>query len=311
MELIKVGRIIITVTKFGGIALIAIWLLCLQFFPKDTQSRMGILQEWMGDIGVSDQWRRSWYDWAADNNNANAQFKLAMLYIEGKGGSKNSERAIELLRQSAAFEHTHAPLCLAYIYEEKNDRRNACSYYQQACAIADAKRVCDIKDIKTNKKVCDSDTLMEDRKPCASLRPTAITITQAASMETIQNTVGRGQTEEKLQEAKRAVKQQDYGKAFKIYTALAHDNHAVAQNDLGFLYQRGLGTEKDYTKALYWYKKAADQDYASAQFNLGWLYAEGMGIEKNLSTARYWYKKAAAQGHEKAKKELKRLDGNS
>ena len=183
-----------------------------------------------------------------------------MLYIEGKGGSKNSERAIELLRQSAAFEHTHAPLCLAYIYEEKNDRRNACSYYQQACAIADAKRVCDIKDIKTNKKVCNSDTLVEGRKLCASLRPTAITITQAASMETIQNTctvVDRLKKNCRRQNGQS--NSRNYGKAFKIYTALAHDNHAVAQNDLGFLYQRGLGTEKIIPRPYIGIKKAADR----------------------------------------------------
>ena len=43
-----------------------------------------------------------------------------------------------------------------------------------------------------------------------------------------------------------------------------------AQGQLGWIYEKGLGTEKDFKLALEWYKKAADQGDAWAQGQLGW-----------------------------------------
>ena len=65
--------------------------------------------------------------------------------------------------------------------------------------------------------------------------------------------------------------------------------------------------EQNDQKAVEWYRKAAEQGDASAQNNLGWMYQKGRGVEQNLSKAREWCQKAAAQGYERAKTNLKYL----
>ena len=56
-----------------------------------------------------------------------------------------------------------------------------------------------------------------------------------------------------------------------------------------------------------WYKKAADKGYALAQYNLGILYEGGKGVKKDVQQAKIWYKKAADQGEQNAEEALKRL----
>ncbi|MCV2502875.1 MAG: sel1 repeat family protein, partial [Neisseriaceae bacterium] len=78
------------------------------------------------------------------------------------------------------------------------------------------------------------------------------------------------------------------------------DGKAAAQNDLAFLYQKGLGGALDLSQAKEWYEKAANQDYSTAQYNLGYLYEKGLGVKKDLNKAREWYEKAAEQNNVEA-----------
>ncbi len=71
---------------------------------------------------------------------------------------------------------------------------------------------------------------------------------------------------------------------------------AVAQFNLGVLYEQGLGTAKDDTRALLWYHSAAEQNFAPAQHNLGRLYAEGRGIPRSDVEARRWLQRATDGG---------------
>jgi TPR repeat protein len=60
-------------------------------------------------------------------------------------------------------------------------------------------------------------------------------------------------------------------------------------------------------KAAQLWQKAADQGNAVAQFNLGQLYQYGEGVPKDLGKAAELYKKAANQGHAQASEKLKAL----
>ena len=83
---------------------------------------------------------------------------------------------------------------------------------------------------------------------------------------------------------------------FENTQAKSKAGNALAQNNLGFMYQIGLGVPKDYEQALKWYRKAIKQRCAIAQFNLGSMYFKGLGTAKNYKQAEVWYKKAAKQG---------------
>src|SRR6266849_3463369 len=82
---------------------------------------------------------------------------------------------------------------------------------------------------------------------------------------------------------------------------LAAQGNALAQNNLGLLYDLGDGVPQDYAVARQWYEKAAAQNHASAQFNLGLLYANGHGVPQDYAMARQWYEQAAAQGNADAR----------
>ncbi|KAF9900301.1 hypothetical protein EC991_007643 [Linnemannia zychae] len=91
--------------------------------------------------------------------------------------------------------------------------------------------------------------------------------------------------------------QQDYNAAMEWYTKAAIQGHAKAQNDIGYMYDVGLGVSRDYDRAMIWYRKASDQGSASAQYNIGDLYEKGLGVTQDYSAAMEWYQKAASKGH--------------
>jgi hypothetical protein len=51
-------------------------------------------------------------------------------------------------------------------------------------------------------------------------------------------------------------------------TVIADRGDALAQNNIGWLYEKGWGVAQDYAQAMSWYRKAADQGNASAQKNM-------------------------------------------
>lgn len=133
-----------------------------------------------------------------------------------------------------------------------------------------------------------------------------------------------------LHDAERALLNKDYATAYKLLLPLARIGFPSARNNLGTLYERGLGVKRDYAQAHYWYKQAgipaayynlgnlyatgkgvpadfkkafrhhlhaAEQGDADAQNEVGVMYSKGKGTVKNERAARMWYERAAAQGH--------------
>jgi len=92
----------------------------------------------------------------------------------------------------------------------------------------------------------------------------------------------------------------NYAEAVKWVRKAAEQNHAEAQNNLGFWYGSGQGVAKDYVEAVKWWRKAAEQNYANAQFNLGYCYAIGQGVAQDAVEAVKWWRKAAEQNYAQA-----------
>ena len=93
----------------------------------------------------------------------------------------------------------------------------------------------------------------------------------------------------------------DYAEAFKWYKKAEEQGNTGAQNNLGQMYDRGLGIPRDYAEAFKWYKKAAEQGDAGAQFNLGKMYQKGKGVPKNRLISYMWYSLAAKKLQEAGK----------
>jgi TPR repeat protein len=84
----------------------------------------------------------------------------------------------------------------------------------------------------------------------------------------------------------------------------ADGNHALAQYNLGFLYENGRGVPRDDRQAVVWLRKSADQGVATAQLNLGLMYKDGRGVPKDEREAIVWLRKAADQRDAKAQYNL-------
>ena len=95
-----------------------------------------------------------------------------------------------------------------------------------------------------------------------------------------------------------------YAMALTWYRKAAEQGNAFAQNQLGWMHQNGLVVEQNYAEALTWYRKAADQSHAFAQNQLGCMHLNGLGVEQNYADALTWYRKAADQGHAAAQNQV-------
>ncbi len=92
----------------------------------------------------------------------------------------------------------------------------------------------------------------------------------------------------------------DYAAALREWMPEAQQGDAAAQNNLGLIYDKGLGVSQSDTEAVKRYRSAADQNHVKAQFNLGVMYEKGRGVSQSDVEAVQWYRKAADQGHASA-----------
>ena len=88
------------------------------------------------------------------------------------------------------------------------------------------------------------------------------------------------------------------------YRKAAEQGVDKAQNNLGVMYEKGVGVPQDYQEAVNWYRKAAEQGHAMAQFNLGAMHFKGKGVLKSYEDAYAWWIVAAANGEENARKNM-------
>lgn len=93
----------------------------------------------------------------------------------------------------------------------------------------------------------------------------------------------------------------NYQKALFWYKKGAEKNYAPAINNLAHMYQKGYGVEKDHIKAVNYLRQAAKLKDSVAWFNLGIAYQKGKGVEKDLKEALNCYKKSAKYGNNTGK----------
>jgi TPR repeat protein len=101
-----------------------------------------------------------------------------------------------------------------------------------------------------------------------------------------------------------ALRRDDPARLVAACERLAYQGDAVAQFNLGLMYEMGNGMPRNLARAARWYRKAADQDYGEAEFNLGALYAAGQGVPQDYVQAVKWWRKAADQGNSAAQSNL-------
>jgi TPR repeat protein len=92
----------------------------------------------------------------------------------------------------------------------------------------------------------------------------------------------------------------DYERARHWYTEAAGRGSASAMNQMGWIYQEGLGVEHDDQQAMRWYRAGVEAGSPDAMGNIGSLYANGAGVSRDYSEAMHWYMAAAEMDNELA-----------
>src|SRR5262245_32543956 len=85
--------------------------------------------------------------------------------------------------------------------------------------------------------------------------------------------------------------------AMRYYLAAADRGHAGAMNDLGGVFEYGVGVPKNMVTALMWYERSAGLGHAGAMAHIGHLSEDGLEVPQDFANARHWYEKAAALGN--------------
>ena len=102
------------------------------------------------------------------------------------------------------------------------------------------------------------------------------------------------------EQAAQFFRQGDYGQAKEIWQKMADDGDAYAMNNLGIIYDRGLGVSVDLGRALFWFAKSANEGNPQGMSNYGWMLDQGRGIAPSPTEAARWYDKSARLGQAEA-----------
>lgn len=240
-----------------------------------------------------------WYEEAARQGHADAQYALGNMRLMGEGVEQDDEIAARWHEKAAAQGHAAARLNLAKLQQigklktaaelqeearqtalEETPDAPAPTATGQAAAQPEPQQAVAAKTGKAKKKRGFFKRLLGRDKPEAITAPTP-----APAQST---TVAEAPAPAPAPAPKQASGQ-----------AGAVSNHA-----LGLAYASGDGVEQDPAKAFEHFVKAATAGYAPAQYRAGLARAYGEGVDKDLARAVEWYEKAALQGHAIARRNL-------
>ena len=217
----------------------------------------------------------------ADDGDADAQFKLAVIYANGEGVAKDERNAVEWVKKAAAQRHVDAQFALGEMYAHgqgiAKDERKAIKWYGKASAQGH---------VEAKYKL---GRMYERGLGVTKNERIAVAwYEQAAVLGSTNAECSLG----RMYACGRCVITDEL-KAAEWLEKAAVQGDARAQFKLGIMYESGRGVKMDNGKAVEWYVKAASRGDAEAQFHLG-----------AMSGSAAWYEKAAAQGHAEAQFKL-------
>lgn len=225
---------------------------------------------------------RQWLVFASEKQYAPATTMLARFYASGRAGYRNMDKALSLYREAAKLDDAEALGEIASFYCDGTilppDIQKAVLLFKKAAARNDARSQAFLAAFYMTGFAVDRD------------KNTAITMANASAKQGDRLGLyvlgafyytGEG------------VKQ-DRALAAWYFKQAAEKGDFRAQNILGAMYQYGNGVDQDDDTALSYYLMAARQGYVRAMHNAGYMYH--LGKAQDYVEAYAWYSLAAANG---------------
>jgi len=223
-----------------------------------------------------------WYQAAADQGNAEAQFDLGLSYERGGGVKKDMMNALRWYRAAADQFSGRAMYTLGEMYEKgtvvEQDFVAATHWYRLA-----------LEHSSSGHSPFSTAMLQQFKALVDSGNTDAqVIMGYAYWKESVSFGVDRNPEE-----------------ALRWFKSASEAGDAGAQHELAICLMLGYLGPSDAAGASYWFHKAAEGGDAESQKNVGLEYEEGTdGKAKNLAEAARWFRKAADQGNSTAQQEL-------
>lgn len=253
----------------------------------------------------------------ANEGDAQAQFDLALCYLNGTGIEKNEELAFNWHKKAAEQGHVNAQfaLGLSYLLGDPKQQQNNNLIFKWVNGKFVDKNIDPAFDLGVSQALSGKLTSVNDHLAFVWLRKATeqnhaeanywLGICYRDGIGTQQNddlafNCFKQATEQYCLDAYywlalcyrdgKGVKQSD-NITFNLLTT-AVENAAVEPDaflSLGELYADGKGVAQSNELAFHWYEKAAEKKVAEAQYRLAQCYEYGIGVEMNISLASKWY----------------------
>ncbi|MFZ3063902.1 MAG: tetratricopeptide repeat-containing serine protease family protein [Nitrospirota bacterium] len=239
----------------------------------------------------------------ADSGNAEAQYKLGVMYEKGEGVPKDDAKAVEWYQKAAAQGNADAQFNLGWMYADgKGVLKNVNKVNELWQKAAKAVEL-------WQKAAAQGNADAQFKLGWMYLSGKGVPYDDAKAEELFQKAAAQGNAGAQFMLGE-MYKATDEVKAVEWYQKAAAQGDVHAQYGLGWIYDGSIheiyegkyapkgakAVPKDYAKAIEWYQKAASLGNADAQTSLGRMYKEGKGVPKDAAKAVEWWQKAAVQG---------------
>lgn len=241
---------------------------------------------------------RYWFERVAPHHR-DARYALGTMYLEGKGGEMNAEKALKWFESASEAGHIKAQYQTGLMYQYGQgtavDEAKAFSWFQKAsrAGLPDAQAKVGIFYYQGIGTKQDLDLAYSHFKQLADEGHPNAQYNLGVMYE-------KGEIPNKSA---------DLMFAIYLWQQSAKQGFAPAQTRLGGAYYDGQGVAQDYQKAQQWFEKSAKQGDVNAQFMLGMIFKEGgHGVQQNLKRAKTWFSQACQQKDQEACQELALLE---
>lgn len=257
-----------------------------------AQYNLGVLYENGDGVPQSDTTAFGWFLKSAEQDDVDGQYSVGWAYDNGVGIEQNDAKATEWYRKAAYQGHATAQNNLGVAYDigagVAEDEQEAVRWYRKAAGQGIAEAQYSLA------------TKYNTGSGVDQSETEAVRWFRAASEqghERAQNYLGMMYSDGS------GVTQSDVD-AYKWWLKSGEQGNADAQYNLGWAYHNAAGVGKDLSQAMNWYRKAAEQGMAKAEYMLGWGYTKGEGLGRDIAEGLRWYRRAAESGNASAQLEL-------
>lgn len=294
---------------------------------SDIAYYLGKLYETGEWVEISEESARFYYEMSIKSkDNTESQYSLALMLIDGRGGSVDLDFAEELLHHTHAKNHSPSTYALGYLFFIKNNFKRCIEIFTS-------------ENFENNEY---SDYLLalslintdNDIEKALNLIEKSAKKGHGYSHFTLANIYQNGlygkkkDIDKSYQHYQIAINKNIPNAKFKLLLLII-DNPSLINNNqynlineleyahkngikdasfyLAKIYDQGAIVKQDYKKALYWYIQSASYGNNIAMYNLASMYANGDGTNESIEKSHFWLKQSAHYGNKKAIKAIKEI----